>query len=485
MRRVVLVPFALLLAQGCAIDDERPLPGRPCEREADCGEGFACVQVPGEDGAVCVPKGGDVVVQGCAPGAPDGATCSDGDPCTRDDACRSGVCVGEPLSCGAGEQCVGGLCVEPVCEAGLADVRLTDDPATSGEPRLAYNPARDELAVVFHDDRSGLSSDLFFTSLGVTASAPSSARQLTESGRTDATLGLNIDAFSPHIVYAAGEYGLAWQEVLGVGLFGNIYFARLSEQGALLSAPERLDGLDLLATSPDVGWNGGEFAVVYVNLGDDQTPSELVFVRVSPEGDRISRSTLAVAGEPAFPALASSSDGRTWGVAYRTPGGIFLQLLSDVGQRLSEVRVSAPSAGLSSPSVAVVPGGFAVVYASLASEGGAAQVRFVRVDASGATPVASSEITLSAPGDDARFARVAALEGGLAVAYTRELPQGSEIVVVRSDSQGHSVGAPRVLNANPAGAELPAIAGGASVVGVAWEDTRDGNAEIYARSACP
>ncbi len=63
------------------------------------------------------------------PAAPEGRSCDDGDPCTRSDLCRAGVCTGEdPTLCPARDQChlegscdkATGLCSDPIKPNGIA-----------------------------------------------------------------------------------------------------------------------------------------------------------------------------------------------------------------------------------------------------------------------------------------------------------------------------------------------------------------------------
>ncbi len=58
----------------------------------------------------------------------DGAACDDGDPCTLNDACRDGVCVGKPRDCSAKD----GACTVGVCNAtsGTCEAR----PVFDGKP---------------------------------------------------------------------------------------------------------------------------------------------------------------------------------------------------------------------------------------------------------------------------------------------------------------------------------------------------------------
>lgn len=49
--------------------------------------------------------------------AQDAATCSDGDPCTVDDGCKGGLCVGLSIDCPADSPCITYACVQGECQA--------------------------------------------------------------------------------------------------------------------------------------------------------------------------------------------------------------------------------------------------------------------------------------------------------------------------------------------------------------------------------
>lgn len=93
------------VSDGAPCDD-----GNACTRRDSCQEG-ACV---GASPVLCPPVDGchregtcDRATGLCStPDAPDGATCDDGDACTRTDACRGGRCVGsDVVVCTAGAPC--------------------------------------------------------------------------------------------------------------------------------------------------------------------------------------------------------------------------------------------------------------------------------------------------------------------------------------------------------------------------------------------
>ena len=98
---------------GECVANEAPNPDNPCE--------------------ICL-----VVIEAQAWSPDDAALCDDGDPCTADDACAEGECVGEVLACDDGDPCTEDLCDAQTgeCDAAPGDdgVSCEDgDPCSRGD----------------------------------------------------------------------------------------------------------------------------------------------------------------------------------------------------------------------------------------------------------------------------------------------------------------------------------------------------------------
>lgn len=123
--------------------------GESCLDSSSCACGLSCSE------GVCAPYAGALAgclcdgVPAAAPpsftldcaGAPDGAPCNDLNPCTLDDACAAGACVGEPArfaaACDDGNPCTtNDVCAGAVCQGvdKLDGERCEDgDPCTEGD----------------------------------------------------------------------------------------------------------------------------------------------------------------------------------------------------------------------------------------------------------------------------------------------------------------------------------------------------------------
>jgi hypothetical protein len=102
-----------------------PMPdGTPCDDGNPCSDPDRCLEgvcvgtiLSGDDGNSCTEDLCDVVLGIVHRPLPDGSWCTDGNPCTIDDACLNVVCVGTPTT---GSSCDDGNCctVGDVCSAG-------------------------------------------------------------------------------------------------------------------------------------------------------------------------------------------------------------------------------------------------------------------------------------------------------------------------------------------------------------------------------
>lgn len=126
-------PTPCAAAEDCPETGAEPCYVADCELDAMTGAGV-CVAVPGPECAnsdpcvdsLCTPGEGCVDVNG-----PDGAPCDDGDACTLEDQCGSGVCVGMSVDCDDGNFCTADMCDNATGECFFLHVPTTCDDGNS------------------------------------------------------------------------------------------------------------------------------------------------------------------------------------------------------------------------------------------------------------------------------------------------------------------------------------------------------------------
>lgn len=159
----------------------------------------------------------------------------------------------------------------------------------------------------------------------------------------------------------------------------------------------------------------------------------------------------------------------------------------------SEVLVNGVTAGhQSDPSIAILPGGTAVVAWVSTQTGGVPRVR-ARLLGPGGTPD-GAELPVGAASGSARSPAVAAGDdGAFAVAYSSLDPDGRPVGIMlqRFDGEGRRLGEPTtVSSADDRGPVEPAVAAGAGSIIVAWHDPiHNGGYGTFVRrldrSGCP
>ncbi len=124
-----LIRFSTLLAVALAAASARAaVDCASAPSGTACDDGNACTQLDtcsagacrGPLLVICAPPMDSCQLVACRPATgctvvgsrADGTSCNDGNPCTRTDSCRTGVCVGgDPVVCVASDQCHTGVCI--------------------------------------------------------------------------------------------------------------------------------------------------------------------------------------------------------------------------------------------------------------------------------------------------------------------------------------------------------------------------------------
>ena len=176
---------------------------------------------------------------------------------------------------------------------------MTDDEAESKNPSLAWQNVDGEYGLAWRDSRDG-NQEIYFTRLEVVS------EDIVKIGAdmriTDDPAGSSL----PDLLFAVGEYGLAWQDYRDQEGTTNseIYFTRLALDGTPVLGPgsepfpnTRITQRLGVSTSPSLVWTGFEFGLSWY---DGRNPSfDIFFVRVSVDGVKEAAGLCLVPGNPA------------------------------------------------------------------------------------------------------------------------------------------------------------------------------------------
>jgi len=140
-----------------------------------------------------------------------------------------------------------------------SDTRVTDDPANSYAPSLAWMGSG--YGVAWSDTRDGL-SQIYFASL-----TPLGEKN-GPGGRVTYAPGVSV---SPSLIWTGAELGLSWDNTQS-GI-DEVHFARLDPTGSRLGADVRISS-DPARSAFDGGfaWNGAEFGFVWE---DNRNPGNM------------------------------------------------------------------------------------------------------------------------------------------------------------------------------------------------------------------
>jgi hypothetical protein len=367
------------------------------------------------------------------------------------------------------------------CAIQVFDIRITDASRTSGWPSLAFNPARGEYGLVWHDERSAsLVYNIYM------------ARVLGDGSLADGdTRVTNVIYFSlyPSLAWTGSEYAVAWhdQRSADFNWTPEIYFLRMSGTGDELMAETRVTNADRDSTYPSLVYTGSEYALAWSDSRAGGDRFEIYFVRLGSDGAPLSAEVLVsdTAGASRHPSLVFTGDG--FALAWRDDvdgnNEIYFARLDMSGNRLGEVvRLTDSPEDSMAPCLSFNGTDLGLAWYDIRD--GRPGVFFARVGLDGGMPAGPVRVSdaFEAPDDPDRLDLEWSGEqsahgllwhddrdGNLEIYFTLLGADGTRLCpdLRVSDAMNNSV--------------EPTLAWGESQAAAAWRDYRHGedNAEIY------
>jgi hypothetical protein len=238
------------------------------------------------------------------------------------------------------------------------------------------------------------------------------------------------------LAWTGSQYGVVWSEWYAPWRDGcdEIFLQRIGAGGVAVGTPTRLTNSIWFNTFPDVAWGAGVFAIVNEDSLNNRSGDQIYLVRAGADG-------------------------------------------AEVG---SDVRVTTAGTYHGYPAVAFDGTNFGIVWEDDTDRGaGAFEIHFARYSAAG-TPVGTHGRVSNTVGAS-RTPAIAWSGTQWGVAWEEVSDGNSEIHFARLAADGAvvpSVGGTR-LTVDGAVSAAPAVAWSGTRWGIAWEDERDGNREIY------
>jgi hypothetical protein len=322
-------------------------------------------------------------------------------------------------------------------------------------------------------DRRTVQYAVYFLRLDATGAALGSEVRVSLAGQP---------AIDPSVVWTGAEYGIAWQDGRNTGN-EEIYFARFSAAGVKIGSDVRVTNNAGASIAPFLVWNGAGYALAWSDMRDGNY--EIYFARLSAAGVKIGsdvRVTSDNSSDSGAPSLVWN--GSVYGVAWNDNRDgnyeIYFARLDGSGSKLTppgDVRVTNAANSSSNPSMVWAGGQYGLAWEDLRS--GKWEVYFRKLDAVGG--FASAEVKVTADAGAARFPSPAWSGGEYGLAWHDDQTGSPEIYVARlQSSDGTKIGGDvRISGGDGSGSMTPSLTWNGSDYGVAWQDYRDGNYEIY------
>jgi hypothetical protein len=231
------------------------------------------------------------------PQASTGTACTAVSVCGNAFQCSAGSL--EPLiPCTTHDQCAGGFCepVPQICE--IPDFRVTDDPAPSTNPAMAWQFVDGQQAIAWRDTRDG-NREIYFALLEVVAGE---VTKITSDLRiTDDP----ADSSLPDLVFANDRFGLAWHDSRNTRSQQpntEMYFTLLDTDGARLSPDDtRITQRPGYSTAASLEWTGAEFGMSWYD--NRYVPFDIFFATIDGSGNKVAAGLCMVPGNPGASSL--------------------------------------------------------------------------------------------------------------------------------------------------------------------------------------
>ena len=382
-------------------------------------------------------------------------------------ACAPGAPLGDDdANCDLVDDDCDGVADEDVVVLLGGERRLTDDDAPSVRPRLIPNGNGYMLAWV--DSRTG-TANIYLRRLDAQG-APAAAMQQVSA--------LGGGHFQPSVAATGQGYGVAWHGT-GRGL-AVVYFARVGADGARLAAEIDLSGGVANAAHAEVVWNGQEYAVAWTDSRHGDT--EIYLRRVSAAGEPIGQPVRVtnVVGEASVPSLVHLGAGNGYAVAYNEHAdGVFnvwLQRTDAAGAALGGAqRVSTGPDNANAPRLVHVGGNYAVTWYDTRDDN--TEIYVARLDANGARIGDNIRVTNGA--HPSVLPSLTRTDTGYGVAWQDRRAGNHEIWYRHLDELAVPVAQPVRISNDPDNSFGPSLAWDGNNFAVSWYDTRHGEGEIY------
>ncbi len=278
------------------------------------------------------------------------------------------------------------------------------------------------------------------------------------------------------LVWTGSEYGIFWHDDRD----GNyeIYFARLAPSGNKIGTDTRVTNAPGTSSYPSAVWTGSEYGVSWHDYRDGNY--EIYFARLDASGSKLG-SDMRVTNDPAISDYASlvwngSEYGLAWQDIQSAAWEIYFAQLDSSGKKIgSETRVTNSSKNSTQASLVWTGSEYGVAWED--SRMGDYEIYFARLDSSGSK--IGSDVRVTNFLWHSLFVSLVWTGSEYGLSWEDSRNFNKEIYFARLDTAGNKIGFDTRITNNSASSVYASLAWDGTEYGISWEDTRDGNSEIY------
>jgi hypothetical protein len=447
--------------------------GEPCDGadSDDCMEGElvcrdgsrVCSDETGDSIEVCNGRDDDCDGEAdegfeCAAGAEEPCSTTCGAPGTL--VCGSdcewpAVCATRPEICGnrIDDDC-DGFTDPPVAEVLGDRVRISDeDTESSLDPSLAWNGSG--YGVAWQGAKNGR-RDIYFTRLDSEGERIGDDEAITDGRGTGFSL--------PSLVWTGSGYGVAWGCSL-IGARSVPYFAGLSPDGMTIGDPTQVGGGGFRSIS--LVWTGSEYGVAF-----DLTDDEVYFTRLTEDGAPVG-DTVRLTSSPGwswYPSLVWN--GRGYGVAWEDNRDgrwqVFFARLDLEGEKIGDDAVVAfESLETRMPSLVWTGSGYGM--AVIGAGDWIPQVIFARLTAEG--EMMGAEVQVTEVGDDCAWPDLVWTGSEYGLVWEQDHIGYPDIYFTRLDEGGEVLDCAVRVTLDPRASTKASLVWTGREYGVAWTES--------------
>jgi hypothetical protein len=341
------------------------------------------------------------------------------------------------------------------------ELKMTDDATDSTGPSLAWNGA--EYGLAWKDARDG-NNEIYFRRVGADGTALGSDLRVTSDAGSST---------GPSLVWNGVDYGLFWTDSRSGT--GQLWFTTIDPAGSSTSPKLRVSETTSTVLSSSVVWAGDRYGVVWSDNRDGNY--EVYFARYDKTGTQIGHDVRLTdnAGNSWNVKLAWS--GSDYGVTWRNEASgiwsVYYQRFDAAGNPLTgEILLSNGTDDAYHPGIEWNGTDYAVAWQD--QRMGNNEIYFMRPESPGATPVRVTNNSSSSAAP-----RLAWTGAEYALSWYDSFPGNFEIYYMPLDSGGTPSGPMTRLSNGSGFSDWPTVLWTGTHFGVAWQDKRDGDYEVY------